>query len=192
MSVAIVIATHFPSRRRRSGVSLRELRRGDRGIGGRAVGPLGRGLACDPEDQGARDQEQEPGVSVQGQGDLGQEDGTCNCEEPEPDQRPRTVSPVTQGGRGDRVVLTLVRHDERRRCVDEDAGPAEEGEDDEADAENGGVDLEVASEAAADAGKHAIRTAALQASGLWDVCGVCDVCVHGFRMAAGTCGDHPE
>ena len=65
--------------------------------------------------------------------------------------------------------------------VDEDAGPAEEGEDDEADAEDGGVDLEVASQAPADAGKHAIRAAALQRPDLRDMC-----CVfgHGSRMAS--------
>ena len=77
--------------------------------------------------------------------------------------------------------LALVGHHERRGGVDEDAGPAQEGEDDEADAEDRGVDLEVASQAPADAGKHAIRAAALQPPDLWDMC--C-VCVHGFRMAS--------
>ena len=194
MSVANVIATHFAEPPQAPGVLLRELRRRGGGRGGRwspspVGGRLGGGLARDPEDHGARDQEQEPGVAVQRQGDAGQEDGSCDGEEAEADQRPRPVSPVAEGGRRDRVLLALVGHDERRGGVDEDAGPAEEGEDDEADAEDGGVDLEVAGEAAADAGDHAIRAAALQAADLWDVCGCC---VHGWRMACGGLRDHPE
>ena len=135
----------------------------------RVLRRVGRGLARDPEDHGTRDQEEEPGVAVRPQRDPREEDGTCDGEEAEPDQRPRAVSPVAQRRRGDRVLLALVGHDERRGGVDEDAGPAEEGEDDEADAEDSGVDLEVASEAPADAGDHAIRAAALQAPDLWDM-----------------------
>ena len=55
---------------------------------------------------------------------------------------------------------------------------AEQGEDDEADPEDGGVDLEVASQGPADAGKHAIRAAALQRSDLRDMCRVFG---HGFQ-----------
>ena len=104
-----------------------------------------------------------------------EEGGTCHGEEAEPDQRPRAVSLVTERRRGDRVLLALVGHDQRRGGVDQDAGPAQEGEDDEADAEDSGVDLEVASQAPADAGKLAIRAAALQAADLRDIG---DVCVH--------------
>ena len=101
----------------------------------------------------------------------GEEDGAGDRDEPEADQRPGPVAPVAEGRRGDRVLLALVGHDERGGEVDEDAGPAEEGEDDEADAVEGGVDFEVLGKAPADPGDHAIRTAALQAPDLWDLCG---------------------
>src|SRR5262249_22812629 len=90
----------------------------------------------------------------------------------EPDQGPRTIAPVAECCRGYRVDFALVRDDERRRGVDEKAGPTEEGEDDEADAEDRGVDVEVACEASADAGDHAVRPAALQLADLGDMCGV--------------------
>ena len=135
-------------------------------------------MARDPEDHRTGDQEEHPRVTLGPQRGPGQQDGAGHGDEAEPDQRPRPVSPVAQGGRRDRVVLALVGHDERRGRVDEDAGAAEEGEDDEADAEDGGVDLEVAGEAAADAGEHAIRAAALQAADLRDFGDMCGVCVH--------------
>jgi len=86
-------------------------------------------------------------------------------------------------------MLALVGDDERRGGVDVDAGPAQEGEDDEADAEDSGVDLELASQAPADAGKHAIRPAALQPSDLGDVC---RVFAHESRMASRAAPNHPE
>ena len=141
----------------------------------RVLRRVGRGLARDPEDHGTRDQEEEPGVALRPERGPREEGSTGHGEKTEPDQRPRAVSPVAQCRRGDRVLLALVGHDERRGGVDQDAGPAQEGEDDEADAEDGGVDLEVASKAATDAGNLAIRAAALQAPDLWDMC---DVCVH--------------
>ena len=98
-----------------------------------------------------------------------EQDRPGDGEEAEPDQRPGPVAPVAERRRGDRVVLPLVGDHEPRGEVDEDAGPAEQGEDDEADAEDRGVDLEVASQAPADAGKHAIRAAALQRSDLRDM-----------------------
>ena len=139
-----------------------------------------RRLPREPEDQGAREQEEPPRVAVEPQRRPRQQDGARDGEEAEPDQRPRAVAPVAERRRGDRVLLALVGHDERRGGVDEDAGPAQEGEDDEADAEDGGVDLEVASQAPADAGKHAIRAAALQPPDLRDMC--C-VFAHESRMA---------
>ena len=143
----------------------------------------------EPEDHAARDQEQPPRVAVGPQRRPRQQDGDRDGEEAEPDQRPRAVAPVAERRRGDRVLLALVGDDERRGGVDQDAGPAQEGEDDEADAEDCGVDLEVASQAPADAGKHAIRPAALQPADLGDMC---RVFAHESRMAPVARGDHPE
>ena len=52
--------------------------------------------------------------------------------------------------------VPLLGHDERRREVDEDPRAAEQREDDEADAVDGRMDVEVAREPAADAGELAI------------------------------------
>ena len=138
---------------------------------GRRRRALGGGLARDPEDHDPRDQEQEPGAPVQRQADAREEDGPSDCKEPEPDQRPGAVSPVAEGSRRERVGVALVGHDERRGRVEEDPRAAEEREDDEADTEDGGMDLEVLGKAAADTGDLAIRAAALQAADLWDMCG---------------------
>ena len=110
----------------------------------------------------------------------------------------RSPSPISGQGRSRRLRSAAVAIESSlpssgmtsaAASVDEDAGAAEQGEDDEADAEDGGVDLEVASQAPADAGKHAIGAAALQAADLGDMC--C-VFAHGFRMASRVRGDHPE
>ena len=128
-----------------------------------------RRMPRDPEDQAAREQEQPPHVAVGPKRRPRQQDGDRHGEEPEPDQRPRPIAPVAERRRGDRVLLALVRYDERRGGVDQDAGAAQEGEDDEADAKDRGVDLEVASQAPANAGEHAIRPAALQPPDLRDL-----------------------
>ena len=96
---------------------------------------------------------------------------------------------VAQGRGRHGVLLPLVGHHERRGGVDQDARPAQEGEDDEADAKDGGVDLEVASQAPADAGEHAIRPAALQPPDLRDLS--C-MFAHGARMALRVPQGHPE
>ena len=83
-------------------------------------------------------------------------DRDCDGDEPEADQRPGPVATVAQGSRGEGILVPLVGHDERRRQVDEDARAAEQGEDDEADAVDGRMDVEVAREPAADAGELAI------------------------------------
>ena len=73
MSVANVIASHFPSRRMRresrfaSSAGEEPVGCGSAASGG---GTIGRGLAGDPEDHGAGDEEQEPGVAVQRQADA--------------------------------------------------------------------------------------------------------------------------
>ena len=143
------------------------------------------GVARDPQDHGTGEQEQEPRVAVRPQRDAREEYGPRDGEEAEADQRPRPVSAVAECRGDDRVLLPLVGHDERRGGVDEDARAAQEGEDDEADAEDGGVDLEVACEAAADAGNHAVRATALQAADLGDLGDIGGVCVHVSRMTAG-------
>ncbi len=177
-SVARVISEPLAEPSHAAGVLLRELGRRDCRVcddnvegGSRRRRALGGRLACDPEDHDAGDQEQEPGAAVQRQADAREQDGSCDREESEPDQRPGAVSPVAEGSRRERVVLALVGHDERSGCVEEDARAAEEGEDDEADTEDGGMDLEVLGKAATDTGDLAIRAAALQAADLWDMCG---------------------
>ena len=84
-------------------------------------------------------------------------------DEAEADQRPGPIAAVAQGGRGEGILLPLVGHHERRRQVDQDPRAAEQREDDEADAVDGRMDVEVAREPAADAGELAIRATALQA-----------------------------
>ena len=64
-------------------------------------------------------------------------------DEADTDQRPRPVAPVAQRRRDDRVLLAVVGHHERRREIDQDPRPAEQGEDDEGDTEDCRVDLEV-------------------------------------------------
>jgi hypothetical protein len=146
---------------------------------------VGRRLARDPEDQRTGDQEEPPAVAVGPQRRPRQQDGARDGEETEADQRPRPVALVAERRGGDRVLLALVGDDERSGGVDQEAGAAQEGEDDEADAEDCGVDLEVASQAPADAGKHAVRPAALQPPDLWDMCGVfAHEVEHGFGRRA--------
>ena len=53
---------------------------------------------------------------------------------------------------GDRLLATLDRDDEHGGQVDEDPGAAEQRQDDEAEAEDGRVEVEVPTEAAGDAG----------------------------------------
>src|SRR6185295_16427178 len=83
-------------------------------------------------------------------------------DEPEPDQRPGPVAPAFERSRRDRVLLAFVGHDEHRDEIDQQAGAAEQRENDEADAVERGMYLEVVRQAPADAGEHAIRAAALQ------------------------------
>jgi hypothetical protein len=110
---------------------------GETATAGSSVGPAA-GWARDPEDHGSRDQEEEPRAAVQRQADAGEEDGSCDRQQAEADQRPGTVTPLAERGSCDRVVLALVGHDERGGGVDQDASSAEQGEDDEADTEDGG------------------------------------------------------
>ena len=127
-----------------------------------SVAPPVGAVTSDPEDRRARKQEHEPGVAVRPEGRVRQDDGTRNGEEREPDERPRPVASRAERRGDDRVLLALVGHDERCREVDHDPGSAEQRQHDEADAIERGVDLEVAGQAPAYTGKHAIRAAALE------------------------------
>ena len=120
-------------------------------------------VARDPEDRRARDQEQDPGVAVWPERRPREQGDECDGDEPEADQRPGPVAAVAQGSRGEGILVALVGHHERRRQVDQDPRAAEQREDDEADAVDGRMDVEVAREPAADAGELAIRATALQA-----------------------------
>ena len=120
-------------------------------------------VAGDPEDHRARDHERDPGVAVRPERCPRQHGDERDGDEAEADQRPGPIAAVAQGGRGEGILLPLVGHHEGRRQVDQDARAAEQREDDEADAVDGRVDVEVAREPAADAGELAIRATALQA-----------------------------
>ena len=76
----------------------------------------------------------------------------ATADEAEPDERPGSVAALGEHVLRDRGVLALVRDDERGGEVDEDPCAAEQRQDDEAEAEDGGVEVEVAAEAAGDAG----------------------------------------
>ena len=162
-SVTSAIASHLKNPRTRcESRAASAFASGARPLDGRVAG-----LAREPEDQDAGEQEEPPGVAVGPQRRPREQDRARDGEEPEPDQRPRPVAPVAERRGGDRVLLALVGDDERGGEVDEDAGPAQEGEDDEPDAEDGGVDLEVAGQAPADAREHAVGAAALEPAEIW-------------------------
>ena len=109
-----------------------------------------------------------------------QQDRAGDGEEPEADQRPGPVAAVAERRRGDGVVLPLVGDDERRREVDEDAGAAEQREDDEADAEDGGVDVEVAARPPQTPASMRSERLRCRRSDLSDMC-VCSVMAPGWR-----------
>ena len=100
-------------------------------------------VAGDPEDRRARDHERDPGVAVRPERCPRQHGDERDGDEAEADQRPGPIAAVAQGGRGEGIHLPLVGHNEGRRQVDEDARAAEQREDDEADAVDGRVDVEV-------------------------------------------------
>ena len=86
-------------------------------------------------------------------------------------RRSTSASPTSRHGRSRRSrsacstidsLAALVGDDERGGEVDQDPRAAEQREHDEPDAVEHGVDVEVAAEAAADAGDHPIRAAAAQ------------------------------
>jgi hypothetical protein len=92
-----------------------------------------------------------------------EENGTGDGHQPEAHQRPWSITTLTQRRGRDRVLIALVWNDERGGDVDQDAGPADQGEHDEADAIERGVDVEVTREAPADPREHPVGAAALEA-----------------------------
>ena len=112
--------------------------------------------------------EHDPGdVTGRPKGHPGQEYDTRQTEQPEADQRPGAVAALAEGLRSDRLVVALVGDDEQRCEIDEDAGAADQREDDEADTVERGVDSEVARQAPADTGEHAVVPAAFQPPDRW-------------------------
>ena len=116
---------------------------------GGAIGePVGRRLAQRMSEPG--DQDEDPAGA--GGGPEGcsreQEHEEGDGDEREPDQAARVVAPLGEDLLGDRLVLALGRDDEDGGEVDEDPGAAEEGQDDEAEPEEGRVQVEVAAETA--------------------------------------------
>src|SRR5581483_2651651 len=110
-------------------------------------------------------------------------------DESERDEPDRVVAAVHEDVLGDRPLVTLLRHDEHGREVDEDSGAAEDGEDDEPEPEDGRGEIEVAPEAAAYAGEDPAVAAAREALGLWCVE---DVFAHAPRVPQAGARGYPE
>ena len=79
--------------------------------------------------------------------------------EEQPDERTRPVAVVPKRVGGDGIPCSLIGDHEQGRAVDEKPSASEKGQDDEPDAVEEGIDVEVAAEAAAHARDHAIRAA---------------------------------
>ena len=91
------------------------------------------------------------------------------------------VAPLGEHLGRDRALCALGGHDEHRCEVDEDARAAEQRQDDDPEPEDGRVEVEVAPEAAADAGDPFVVRAALETL---DRGGMCDVFAHVSRVPA--------
>ena len=119
--------------------------------------------ALRPEDQAAGEQDEHPrGVAVGPQGRTGEEHRRGNGDEAEADERPRLIPAAAQHLGRDRVLLPLLGDHERGGEVDDDARAAEQGQDDEPDAVERGIDVEVARQALADPGEHPVRAGPLE------------------------------
>ena len=95
-----------------------------------------------------------------------------DADQAEPDEGPGAVAALGEHLCRDRLLLALVRDHEHGGEVDEEPGAAEQRQDDEAEAEDCGVEVEVAAETAGDAGDDTVGGAALEAL---DLRGMCDV-----------------
>src|SRR5262249_7177377 len=85
-----------------------------------------------------------------------------------------------------RLALAVVRYDECAGAVHDDPGAAEQREQDEADAVEDGVDVEVAAEAAADAGDQTVGPAPMKLFECGHLCG------HGSSLLARVAHVDPE
>ena len=126
------------------------------------------------------DEQEQPGEPGVPEVELGEEHDARDGDEREPDQLPRPAAALAQRLLDDRLVAALVRDDERRGPVDQEARAAEQREHDEPDAVEDGVDVEVAAEAAADAGDHPVGAAAAQLF-------VCERLCHGSSCESSAC-----
>ncbi len=146
--------------------------------------------SADPEDGEADDEDEDPA----GAG-FGPERGTrekhdqCGPGDREADQRPGPLFSLSQHLLREGAFLALARHDERSGEIHENSCPSEQGENDEADAKDGRVELEVAAEPAADAGEHFVRRAPLEPphSG-----GMCDLFGHDPSLPGPPTHGHPD
>ena len=136
-----------------------------------------------PEDGEAGEQDREPAGSDT-EPPTREEQEERDAGEAEADDGPRPVAALGQDLGRDRPVTALDRNHEDGREVDEDAGAAEQREDDEAEPEDGRVELEVAAEAAGDTCDQGVGRAALEAL---DLGRVCDVFIHASRLTRGAC-----
>jgi hypothetical protein len=91
---------------------------------------------------------------------LAREDQRADHDQSDGD--PVAASPTVDPLLTDGAFVTFIREEEPCGGVEEEAGPADERQHDEGNAEDDGVDVEVVTEAAADAGDNAVGTAALQ------------------------------
>src|SRR5581483_866933 len=99
------------------------------------------------------------------------------------------LAPLRKHVLGDRALLALLRHDEERGDVDEDARTAEDRQHDEAEAEDGGCEVEVAAKAGGDAADETAVAAPLEPL---DRGCVCDVFAHASRVPHCGLRDNPE
>jgi hypothetical protein len=116
------------------------------------------------QDDDPADQEEDPGSVAAGpDAHTGEQHERGDRDQRQPDQRPRPVAPFAQRLGGDRVLLALVRDHQRGRDVDQDTRAADQRQDDEADPVERGMDVEIARQAPAHPGEHAVRPAPLEA-----------------------------
>ena len=143
-----------------------------------------------PEEDETGDEDQEPGRPCArprvGAGEGGEDrDG----DQAERDQARRMVAALLEDVFCDRALVALLGHHEDGGDVDEDSRSAEQGQDDETEAEDRRCDVEVPPETAGNARDPSVAPDALEALDHW---GVKCVFAHASRVPARASGDHPE
>ncbi len=142
-----------------------------------------------PDERGAGERGGEPDVAR-----IGPEVGRAEDEDRgerehrDPDRAPGMILLALQESGGDRVGLALVRDDEPRCDVEQNPGPAREGERDECDPIDGGAQVEVRAETARDAAEPATVARANEAPGFTE----CLCRFHAYRVARSASHGHPE